>query len=165
MLVERKLPRAFSLRRLCFSHSLKQLLWEITMKTRIALFALALAALPFAAQPASAQGYYDRLDRDEARIARDNHRIWHERADIARDWRALARERGERNYAAFREREALWRGNYGAARYFNWRRRHEQAEIAAERGDIARDRQHLADERFQRDIDVAHRNYDEGWRR
>jgi hypothetical protein len=123
MPVERSFPRAFSLRRLCFSHSFNQLLWEITMKTRIALFALAL---------------------------------------IARDRRALSRERGERNYAAFREREALWRGNYGAARYFNWRRRHEQAEINAERGDIARDRQHLADERFQRDVDVAHRNYDEG---
>ena len=165
MPLKRRLPRAFSLRRLCFSHSFNQLLWEITMKTRIALFALALAALPVVAQPASAQGYYDRLDRDEARVVRDNDRIWRERADIARDWRALASERGKRDYAAFREREALWRGNYGAARYFDWRRRRDQAEINAERGDIARDRQHLADERFQRDIDVAHRNYDEGWRR
>ena len=130
MLVERRLPRPFSLRRLCFSHRFKQLLWEITMKTRIALFALTLAALPFAAQSASAQGYYD---RDEARIARDNHRIWHERADIAHDWRALSRERAERNDAAFRERQALWHGNFGAARYFDWRRRHEQAEINAER--------------------------------
>ena len=129
------------------------------MKTRIALFALALAALPFAAQSASAQGYYD---RDEARVARDNHRIWHERADIGRDWRALSRERGERDYAAFREREALWHGNFGAARYFDWRRRREQAEINAERRDIARDRRHLAYERFNRDMDVAHRNYDEG---
>ena len=56
----------------------------------------------------------------------------------------------------------LWHGNFGAARYFDWRRRHEQAEINAERRDIARDRQHLAYERFQRDIDIAHRNYDEG---
>ena len=132
------------------------------MKTRIALFALALAALPFAAQSASAQGYYDRVDRDEARVARDNDRIWHERADIGRDWHALSRERRERDYAAFREREALWHGNYGAARYFNWRRRHEQAEINAGRWDIERDRRHLAYDRFHRDIDVAHRNYDEG---
>ena len=58
MLVERMLPRPFSLRRLCFSHRFKQLLWEIIMKTRIALFALALAALPLAAQSASAQGYW-----------------------------------------------------------------------------------------------------------
>jgi hypothetical protein len=159
MPVERRLPRPFSLRRLCFSHRFKQLLWEITMKTRIALFALTLAALPFAVQSASAQGYYD---RDEARIARDNHRIWHERADIAHDWRALSRERAERNDAAFRERRALWHGNFGAARYFDWRRRHEQAEINAERWDIARDRQHLAHDRFQRDIDIAHRDYDEG---
>jgi len=162
MPVERRLPQPFSPRRLCFSHSFKQLLWEIIMKTRIILFALTLAALPFAAQSASAQGYYDRLDRDEARIARDNHRIWHERADVARDWRALSRERAERDYAALREREALWHGNFGAARYFDWRRRHEQAEINAERRDIARDRQHIAHERFQRDIDIAHRNYDEG---
>ena len=132
------------------------------MKTRIALFALALAALPIAAPSASAQGYDDRLDRDAARIARHNHRIWHERADIAHDWRALSRERTERDYAAFRERQALWHGNFGAARYFDWRRRHEQAEINAERRDIARDRQHLAHERFQRDIDIAHRDYDEG---
>ena len=159
MVVERMLPQPFSLRGLCFSHSFKHLPWEITMKTRIALFALALAALPFAAQSASAQGYYD---RDEARVARDNHRIWHERADIGRDWRALSRERGERDYAAFREREALWHGNFGAARYFDWRRRHEQAEINAERRDIARDRRHLAYDRFHRDMDVAHRNYDEG---
>jgi hypothetical protein len=163
MPLERMLPQPFSLRRLCFSHSFKQLLWEIIMKTRIALFALALAALPFAAQSASAQGYYDRLDRDEARVARDNHRIWHERADIARDWRTLSRERRERDYAAFRERQALWHGNFGAARTFDLRRRHEQAEINAERRDIARDRRHLAYEQFHRDVDVAHRNHDE-WR-
>jgi len=132
------------------------------MKTRIALFALALAALPFAAQSASAQGTYDRVGRDEARVARDNDRIWHERADIGRDWHALSRERRERDYAAFREREALWHGNYGAARYFNWRRRHEQAEINAGRWDIERDRRHLAYDRLHRDVDVAHRNYDEG---
>ena len=132
------------------------------MKTRIALFAFALAALPFAAQSASAEGYYHRLYGDEARVARDNQRIWHERADIARDWREIGRERRDRDYAAFREREALWHGNYGAARTFDWRRRHEQAEINAERRDIARDRRHLAYDRFHRDIDVAHRNYDEG---
>ena len=135
------------------------------MKTRIALFALALAALPFAAQPASAQGYYNRLEGDEARVARDNERIWHERADIARDWRAIARERRARDYAAAREWEAAHFGDYRAARYFNWRRRHEQAEINAGRGDIARDRHHLAYERFRRDSDVARRNYDEGWYR
>jgi hypothetical protein len=121
-------------------------------------FRLTLAALPFAAQSASAQDYY----RDEARIAGDTHRIWHERADIAHDWRALSRERAERNYAAFRERQALWHGNFGAARYFDWRRRHEQAEMNAERWDVAPDRQHLAQERFQRDMDIAHRDYDEG---
>ena len=77
MLVKRMLPQPFSLHRLCFSHSFKQPLWEIIMKTRIALFALALAALPFAAQSASAQGFWG---RDEARIVRDNARIWHERA-------------------------------------------------------------------------------------
>ncbi len=141
----------------------EQLLWGIIMKTRIALFALALAALPFAAQTASAEGYYHRLYSDQVRIARDNQRIWHEKADIAHDWRALNRERREHDYAAFREREALWHGNYGAARYFDWRRRHEQAEINAGRRDIARDRRHLAYDRFQRDEHVARRNYD-AWR-
>jgi hypothetical protein len=152
------LPRPFSLRLLCFSHRFK-LLWEIIMKTRIALFALTLAALPLAAQSASAHGFWG---RDEARIARDDARIWHDRADIARDRRELARDRNERDHDAFREREAARHGNFGAARYFDWRRRHEQAEINAERWDIARDRQHLAHDRFQRDIDIAHRDYDEG---
>jgi hypothetical protein len=123
------------------------------MKTRIALFALTLAALPLAAQSASAHGFWG---RDEAPIARDDARIWHDRADIARDRRELARDRSERDHYAFREREAARHGDFGAARYFDWRRHREQAEINAERRDIARDRHHLAYERF-------HRNHDE-WR-
>jgi len=130
------------------------------MKTRIALFALALAALPLAAQSASAHGFWG---RDEARVARDDARIWHDRADIARDRHELARDRSERDHYAFREREAARHGHFGAARYFDWLWRGKQAEINAERRDIARDRHHLAQERFQRDIDIAHRNHD-AWR-
>ena len=129
------------------------------MKTRIALFALSLAALPLAAQSASAEGWWHRpLFGDEARFERDNDRVWHERADIARDWHHLAHEQRERDYAAAREREALRYGNFGAARYFDWRRRHEQAEVDADRRDIARDRDHLAYDWYKRDRDYN------GWR-
>ena len=111
------------------------------MKTRIALFALALAALPFAAQSASAQGYYDRLTATKpASLA----------TTIASGMKGPtspatgARCRGKGASAITPpsvSARPLWHGNFGAARTFDLRRRHEQAEINAERRDIARDRQ------------------------
>jgi hypothetical protein len=131
------------------------------MKTRIALAALSLAALSFAAsQSASAQSYYGRLDRDIYRIERDNARIHNEKRDLFRDYRALARERRERNYYAAREREAALHGHYWAAEHFAWRRRHEEREIAGDRRDIRRDREGLAWNRFKRHEDVERLEWD-----
>ncbi len=130
------------------------------MKTRIALFALALAALPITVQSATAHGYWG---RNEGRIAHDYARVWHEKREIARDRFELAKDRLERDAAAARQWQAERRGDYRAARFFAEKKYQKQAEIFADRHELARDRHQLAHERFKRDMDIAQRDHG-GWR-
>ncbi|MBJ7544746.1 hypothetical protein [Rhodomicrobium udaipurense] len=107
------------------------------MKTRIALFALSLIALPLtAAQTASAEPY-------GAQVARDRAHIVHHRRQIQKDKQEAA-------YYAGRQAQAARDGNYGAARYFGHKKRQEQAQIHEQRRKLWRDRAELRRDRYWR---------------
>ncbi|WP_127078833.1 hypothetical protein [Rhodomicrobium lacus] len=107
------------------------------MKTRIALFALSLIALPItAAQTASAEPYGAQIASDRAHIAHHRHQI--------------QKDKQERAYYAGRQAQAARDGNYGAARYFGYKKRQEQAQIHEQRQKLRRDRAELRHDRYWR---------------
>ncbi|MBT3071969.1 hypothetical protein KKP04_13975 [Rhodomicrobium sp. Az07] len=107
------------------------------MKTRIALFALSLIALPItSAQTASAEPYGAQIARDRAHIA-------HHRQQIQKNKQEAA-------YYAARQAQAARDGNYRAARYFGIKKRQEQAQIHEQRKKLWRSRAELRRDRYRR---------------
>src|SRR5262245_10339394 len=81
--------------------------------TRAALFGTVAAALMVAA---TSSAFADDISRDLRNIR-------HDRADIYRDRVKLREELAERNYDSRREWRAIQHGNFGAAQYWDARRR------------------------------------------
>jgi len=106
------------------------------MKTRIALFALSLAALSFAASQSASAHEYGQIARDKAQIVQHH--------------RQIQKDKQERAYYAGRQAQAARDGNYGAARYFGYKKRQEQAQIHEKRRELRRDRAELRHDRYWR---------------
>jgi hypothetical protein len=101
-----------------------------------------------------------RIEHEDRDIRRDTRDIRADRADIRRDRAELRDERHERNYDFGRELKAFAHGNFGAAKYWDYRRRQEQHNVNAIKGDVRRDRADLIHDDLDRNVDVLERNYD-----
>ena len=81
-------------------------------------------------------------------VYRDLRDIRRDKVDIYRDNVKLRHEQAERNYDAWRERQAIRNGNFWAAEKWDARRRQEQGEINAINRDLRKDYNDLAKDRY-----------------